>query len=95
MFITSYLKKHPHADVRKATFDLLVIVSQHQDLKVISTFLENDTIKSLQQELKKSEKKRIIKSSNSTTVNELRALAVKSNTPTTTQAARKKQQTKP
>jgi 5'-3' exonuclease len=48
-FITSYLKKHPHADVRKAAFDLLVIISQHQDFKVISTFLENDTIKSLQQ----------------------------------------------
>lgn len=48
-FINSYLKKHPHTDVRKATWDLLVIVAQHQDFKVISTFLESDTVKSLQQ----------------------------------------------
>ncbi|CAO3632612.1 unnamed protein product [Mucor hiemalis] len=91
-FIVSYLKKHPHADVRKSAYDLLVIVAQHQDFKTISTFLENDTIKSLQQDLKKSEKKRAIKSSNSTTVNELRALAVKSNNSIkTTTTTRKKQ----
>ncbi|KAG2232599.1 hypothetical protein INT48_009808 [Thamnidium elegans] len=82
-FIVSYLKNHPHADVRKSSWDLLVIVSQHQqqgtDFKTICTFLENDTIKLLNQEIKKSEKKKLIKASTSTTVNELRALAVKSN----------------
>lgn len=82
-FIVSYLKNHPHADVRKSSWDLLMIVSQHQqqdtDFKTICTFLENDTIKLLNQEIKKSEKKKLIKASTSTTVNELRALAVKSN----------------
>ncbi|KAG2212314.1 hypothetical protein INT47_001674 [Mucor saturninus] len=82
-FIASYLKNHPHADVRKSTWDLLVVVAQHQqgaDFKAICAFLENDTVKLLSQELKKSEKKKTIMSSTSTTVNELRALAVKSNT---------------
>lgn len=89
-FIVSYLKNHPHADVRKATWDLLVVVAQAQastdDFKSICTFLENDTVKLLSQELKKSEKKKAIKASTSTTVNELRALAVKSNTTSKPQA---------
>lgn len=92
-FIVSYLKKHPHADVQKSAYNLLFLVAQHQDFKAISTFLENDTIMSLQKELKKSERKRAIKSSNSTTVNELRALAVKSNNSVkNTTVTRKKQQ---
>lgn len=51
-FIASYLKNHPHADVRKSTWDLLVVVAQHQqgaDFKAICTFLENDTVKLLSQ----------------------------------------------
>lgn len=51
-FIVSYLKNHPHTDVRKSTWDLLVMVSQYQqgaDFKAICTFLENDTVKLLSQ----------------------------------------------
>lgn len=86
-FIVSYLKKHPHADVRNSTLGLLLLVSQNQqkeaDFKAISKYLESDTIKLLQQELKKREKKKLI-SSTSSTVKELRALAVKSNKGSTT-----------
>jgi virulence-associated protein VapD len=88
-FIVSYLKKHPHADVRNATMELLVLVAQHQqkeaDFKAMSTYLETDSIKLLQQELKKKEKKKLA-SSTSNTVKELRALAVKSNKGSTTTA---------
>ncbi|KAI8352457.1 hypothetical protein EDC96DRAFT_567082 [Choanephora cucurbitarum] len=84
-FIVSYLKNHPHADIRQSTWDLLVLVAQHQlrdeaDFKAICVFLENDTIRLLQQELRKNEKK--LKSTTSSTVKELRSLAVKSSTTT-------------
>lgn len=55
-FIASYLKNHPHADIRKSTWDLLVMVAQYQqgaDFKSICTFLENDTVKLLSQVTKK------------------------------------------
>lgn len=48
-FISTYVKKHPHADVRQTTWDLLVMVAQEQDIKIVSTFLEADTLKALQQ----------------------------------------------
>lgn len=59
-FIVSYLKNHPHADIRKSTWDLLVMVAQYQqgaDFKTMCTFLENDTIKLLGQVKKKKKKK--------------------------------------
>jgi hypothetical protein len=87
VFIVSYLKKHPHADVRNSALELLVLVAQHQqkeaDFRAICKYLESDTIKLLQQELKKKEKKKLT-SSTSNTVKELRALAVKSNKGATT-----------
>ncbi|RCI02946.1 hypothetical protein CU098_011402 [Rhizopus stolonifer] len=102
-FIVSYLKTHPHTDVRQSTWELLVLVAQHQqkdaDFKAICTFLENDTIRALEQELKKNEKKKL-KSTTSSTVQELRALAVKSNsdkrsTTTNAKKTKTKKQQKP
>lgn len=54
-FIVSYLTKHPHADVRKSAWELLILVAQYQqqsdaaDYKNICIFLDNDTIKLLEQ----------------------------------------------
>lgn len=52
-FIVTYLKKHPHKDIQKLTWNLLSLVAKYQqkeaDFKAISAHLDADTIKKLQQ----------------------------------------------
>ncbi|KAG2208360.1 hypothetical protein INT46_003684 [Mucor plumbeus] len=82
-FIVSYLNKHPHADVRKSAWELLILVAQYQqqrggaDYKNMCIYLDNDTIKLLEQELKKLDNKKKIETSTSTSIQ--KALAKKSN----------------
>ncbi|KAI9474039.1 MAG: hypothetical protein EXX96DRAFT_326401 [Benjaminiella poitrasii] len=99
MFITSYYKHHPNADVRKAAWKLLVIVAQHQDaegFKHICTFVENDTVKLLQQEIKQEKKKKsLLSSSNSATVQGLKSSNNKFGHNDTAVAKKSVKQTKP
>lgn len=54
-FIVSYLNKHPHAEVRKSAWELLMLVAQYQqqrdiaEFKKMCVFLDNDTIRLLEQ----------------------------------------------
>ncbi|KAK4519903.1 Oxysterol-binding protein 4 [Mucor velutinosus] len=78
-FIVSYLNKHPHTEVRKAAWELLMLVAQYQqqrdasEFKKMCLFLNNDTIRLLEQELKKLNNKLKIKTSTSSSIQ--RALA--------------------
>ncbi|EPB90954.1 hypothetical protein HMPREF1544_02208 [Mucor circinelloides 1006PhL] len=82
-FIVSYLNKHPHAEVRKSAWELLMLVAQYQqqrdtaEFKKMCVFLDNDTIRLLEQELKKLNNKLKIKTSTSTSIQ--RALANNNN----------------
>ncbi|CAO3623139.1 unnamed protein product [Mucor fragilis] len=73
-FIVSYLNKHPHAEVRKAAWELLMLIAQYQqqsdatEFKKMCLFLDNDTIRLLEQELKKLNNKLKIKTSTSTSM---------------------------
>ncbi|CEG80403.1 hypothetical protein RMATCC62417_14748 [Rhizopus microsporus] len=70
-FLISYYKNHHHADVRQSTWEVLLCVAQRLDINTLRPYLDSDTIRSLEKDVKKNESK--------ATVNELRALAVKSN----------------
>lgn len=54
-FIVSYLNKHPHAEVRKAAWELLMLIAQYQqqrdvaEFKKMCLFLDNDTVQLLEQ----------------------------------------------
>ncbi|KAL9553121.1 hypothetical protein MBANPS3_003429 [Mucor bainieri] len=54
-FIVCYLNKHPHAEVRKAAWELLMLVAQYQqqrdtaEFKKMCLFLDSDTIQLLEQ----------------------------------------------
>ncbi|KAI8993231.1 hypothetical protein BDB01DRAFT_754269 [Pilobolus umbonatus] len=75
-FILSYLKKHPHADARRSAWDLLVYVGQSLGTRPIVSYLDTETRKSLEAELKKISQREAT-SINSDTVKELRALAAR------------------
>ncbi|KAG1050182.1 hypothetical protein G6F43_007531 [Rhizopus delemar] len=82
VFLESYFKNHSHSDIRQSAWKVLLLIAQKLSIKSLASYLNNDTIKALEKELKKNQ--------NNDTVKELRALAVKSNA-TATSGTRKNQ----